>query len=60
MCLRTKKFLFASAFAMQALVFLAATNIEKVKANLSTYEKRRVQHVLRFNYSYFPITNKIY
>jgi hypothetical protein len=30
MCLRTNKILFASGFAMQALVFLIATNIEKV------------------------------
>jgi len=31
MCLRAKKTLFASSFAMQGLVFLAATNTEKVK-----------------------------
>jgi len=31
MCLRVKKSLFASAWAMQALIFLCASNMEKVK-----------------------------
>lgn len=30
MCLRVKKLLFASGFAMQALVYLSASNIERV------------------------------
>jgi len=29
MCMKTKKILFASSFAMQALVFLSATNVER-------------------------------
>ena len=30
MCLKAKKTLFASAFAMQALIYLTATNLETV------------------------------
>jgi len=37
MCLRVKKLLFASSFAMQALVFLAATNTEKVDPKILSF-----------------------
>jgi len=37
MCLKAKKTLFASAFAMQALVYLTATNLETVKFTFVYY-----------------------
>lgn len=36
MCLKVKKYLFACSFGMQALVFLCASNMEKVKVLFSS------------------------